>query len=276
MSSTRYRPTSPEPPEGHEPGERASEPDVERSAARRAWARLFLIARPRATRANVFALLLALGLGFAIATQVRQTQEQGLEELRQDELVRILDDVSQNGSRLEDEIAELERTRDGLIEGGGSQEAIDAAQERIDTLGILAGTEPATGPGIRLTITDPDQMLDAATLLDTVQELRDAGAEAMQVGDVRIVASTHFTDVGGQVEADGTRLQAPYELLVIGDPRTMSSALEIPGGVAENVRGKGGEARIEELDTVDVTALHTVSAPRYAQPVPEPSDDDSP
>ena len=57
-----------------------------------AWRRVYLMARPRATRANAFALLLACLLGFAIATQVRQTQAQGLEDLRQDELVRILDD----------------------------------------------------------------------------------------------------------------------------------------------------------------------------------------
>ena len=55
-------------------------------ASTSAWRRVYLMARPRATRANAFALLLACLLGFAIATQVRQTQSQGLEDLRQDEL----------------------------------------------------------------------------------------------------------------------------------------------------------------------------------------------
>lgn len=239
------------------------------------WATLYRMARPRPTRANFFALLLALLLGLAIATQVRQTQAQGLEDLREDELVRILDDVSQNGARLEGEITELERTRDGLVEGGDSKEAIAAAQQRVDTLGILAGTSAATGPGIRLTITDPDRTVDAATLLDTVQELRDAGAEAMQIGDVRIVASTSFTDTEGGVSVDGTTVSAPFELVVIGDPRTMASAMEIPGGVAETVRGKGGTAKVDEYTSITVEALHTVSSPRYAQPVQEPAPEGS-
>ena len=62
-------------------------------------------------------------------------------------------------------------------------------------LGILAGTVAAEGPGIVVTIDGVD---DAALLLDTVQELRDAGAEAIQLGDVRVVASTYFTQAPGR------------------------------------------------------------------------------
>ena len=238
------------------------------------WRRVYLMARPRVTRANAFALLLAALLGFAIATQVRQTQSQGLEDLRQDELVRILDDVTQNGARLDDEITELQSTKDGLANSDASSpEAIAAAQERADTLGILAGTKRATGPGIRLRISDSGGQVGAPALLDAVQELRDAGAEAMQIGSVRVVASTWFRDAdGGAIEVDGTRLSAPYEIIVIGDPQTMSSAMEIPGGVSESVRSKGGKVEITEFASINVEALHTDSSPRYARPVPEPTD----
>lgn len=251
----------------------ASSHDSTGSSTRASWRRIYLMARPRLTRANVFALLLATLLGFALATQVRQTQAQGLEDLRQDELVRILDDVTQNGNRLDDEIAELEETRDRLaISGGNSPEAIAAAQERADTLGILAGTERATGPGITLLIEDQGGEVDAATLLDTVQELRDSGAEAMQVGDVRIIASTWFRDSEEGIVVDGRTLEPPYTFIVIGDPQTMSTAMDIPGGVSESVRSKGGEVTVHEFSSINVEALHTNSSPRYAQPHPEPTD----
>ncbi|MGO1167238.1 MAG: DUF881 domain-containing protein [Janibacter sp.] len=253
--------------------ETGPDPDADTTSGTSSWRRLYLLARPRLTRANAFALLLACLLGFAIATQVRQTQAQGLEDLRQDELVRILDDVTQNGNRLDDEIAELRTTRDGLTSSeDNSPEAIAAARERADTLGILSGAEKATGPGITLTITDEDGAVDAATLLDTVQELRDAGAEAMQVGSVRIVASTWFSDGDDGVTADGHDLKSPYRFTVIGDPQTMSTAMEIPGGVSESVRSKGGTVAIREFDSINVEALHSNSSPRYAQPDPEPTD----
>lgn len=237
------------------------------------WRRIYLMARPRVTRANVFALLLASLLGFALATQVRQTQSQGLEDLRQDELVRILDDVTQNSNRLDDEIVELEETKNRLADSeGNSPEAIAAAKERADTLGILAGTVPATGPGITLQIEDQGGEVDAATLLDAVQELRDAGAEAMQVGDTRIIASTWFRDSEEGIVVDGQTLTAPYTFIVIGDPQTMSSAMEIPGGVSESVRSKGGEVTVHDFSSINVEALHSNSSPRYAQPHPEPTD----
>nr|WP_257910946.1 hypothetical protein [Janibacter limosus] len=48
--------------------------------------------------------------------------------------------------------------------------------------------------------------------------------------------------------------------------------MEIPGGVSESVRSKGGKVEITEFASINVEALHTDSSPRYARPVPEPTD----
>ena len=88
-----------------------------------------------------------------------------------------------------------------------------------------------------------------AQLLDAMEELRNAGAEAMQVegagesgttAAVRVVASTSFVDDKDGVAVDGTRLSSPYRFVVIGDPATRAGALAIPGGVADSVRRQGG------------------------------------
>ena len=245
----------------------ATPPD-EAAAARPSWSSMFRLARPRATRANFFAAALALVLGFALATQVQQTQQQGLEQLREEELVRILDDVSQDAARLGNDVRALEATRDRLLSGADtSAEALRAAQERLDTLGILAGTTPAKGPGIELTITDPEKKVTSALLLDALQELRDAGAEAVQIGDVRVVASTYFTDGPGGIEVSGKRVDSPYVIRAIGDSATMASAMDIPGGVNERaVRRLGAVSTVEQRDTVDITALHSLEQPQYARP----------
>ena len=236
------------------------------------WGTLLRMARPRATRANAFAALLAVVLGFAIATQVQQTNQSGLEQLREDELVRILDDVSQEQDRLASDSRDLEVSRDKLISGvDSSSEALKSAQERLDTLGILTGTSPATGPGIVITINDGDHKITAARLLDALQELRDAGAEAVQINDVRVVADTWFADVDGAIEVRGERVSQPYVIKAIGDSATMASAMEIPGGVSETVRGDGATASVRRSEDVAITALHSLSEPRYARPVPAPS-----
>lgn len=241
-------------------------------SGRSSWRTLARMARPRATKANAFAALLALALGFALVTQVQQTQQQGLENLREDELVRILDDVTQDNARLLTEIRQLEGTRDRLLSGqGSSAEALAAAQERLNTLGVLAGTVPATGPGITLTIHDPGHKVTAPLLLDALEELRDAGAEAVQIGGLRVVASTYFTDVDGGIEVSGHRLSQPYTVLAIGDSATMAAAMDIPGGVTESVRRVGATSTTTQHRSVSITALHTVVTPRYAHPVPSPN-----
>jgi uncharacterized protein YlxW (UPF0749 family) len=231
--------------------------------------RLMLMARPRATKANLLAALLALLLGFAVATQVHQNQSQGLETLRQSDLVDLLDSATLEATRLDQNARELQVTRDELVSGSTTgAEAVKAAQERLDALGILAGTVRAHGPGIRMTITDPDAKITYPLLLDAIQELRDAGAEAIQVNNARIVASSNFGPTASGIEIDGLSINQPYTITAIGDPATMSSAMEIPGGLSENVRQLGAAIKIAQLNDVTVGALHTLRAPRYARPVP--------
>ena len=240
--------------------------------SQRAWRRLVRAGRPRATKANVLATLLAIGLGFAIAAQVRQTSIEGLEDLREDELIRILDTVDQDGSRLAEEIQTLRFSRDRLQSDTTSlSEARTAAQQRLDSLAILTGTAPARGPGIVLTIRDPEFGVTAPMLLDTLQELRDAGAEAVEINDVRIVANTYFTDGEGGISISGKEVSAPYVITAIGDGSTLASAMEIPGGVTNTVRSVGGEAGVETKDEVTVSALQSVSEPQYARPIPSPT-----
>ena len=230
------------------------------------------MARPRATKANAFAALLAILLGFAVATQVRQNQVVGLASLRQSELVTILDNASGLSSRLDQNARDLQATRDELVSGSTSgAAALKAAQQRLDALRVLAGTTSAHGPGIQMTIVDPQAKVTPALLLDAIEELRDAGAEAIQVDDVRVVASSHFGLAGSGVEVDGTNVTAPYVIQAIGNAQTLSSAMEIPGGLSENVRQLGASISIHQATDLTVGALHTLREPRYARPVASPA-----
>ena len=236
------------------------------------WQRLALMARPRATKANAVAALLAIILGFAVATQVRQNEVLGLASLRQSELVTILDNATLLSARLDQNARDLQATRDELIGGSTSgAAALTAAQERLDALRVLAGTAQAHGPGIRMTISDPDAKVTPPLLLDAIEELRDAGAEAIQVGNVRVVASSSFGQTGSGLEIDGTSVTEPYVVLAIGDPQTLSSAMEIPGGLSENVRSEGASITVNQAAELTVGALHTLRVPRYARPVPSPA-----
>lgn len=249
--------------EVREPGPR--QPAVE---GRGAWRRLVRMGRPRATRGNVLGALLALLLGVGIAAQVQLTNQRGLDELSQTDLVRVLDDISLRSSRLDQQVRELEATRDRLENGTGTAgEALDQAQRRVDTLGILAGTLAAKGPGITMRVSDPTNALNGPIVLDIVQELRDAGAESIDVGGVRVVASSFVSDRNGSIFVDGKQVSRPLLIKAIGDSKTLSSAMTIPGGIVESVRQKGAEASVSESGDIEITSLHQPTPMTHAKPV---------
>lgn len=219
-------------------------------------------------RAGLLIGVLCLVLGFALAVQVRTTSDaSGLSAARPEDLVRILDDLSAREDRLRQDIAGQEDLRDRLASGDDqAATALDEARQREQQLAILAGTVAAEGPGIELTVSDPGAEVGPEVVLDAIQELRAAGAEALQVGNVRIGVSSAVTGQPGELVIDGIALTAPYTVLAIGDPQTLQTALTIPGGVVNTVSRAGGEAVIEEQDSVRVSALRPVDDPEYARP----------
>lgn len=249
--------------------ETVAETDAETAAATPARS----TPRRRFTAAGAtIGLLLGL-LGFALVVQLRSnTSDPELAAARPEDLVRILSDLEAREERLRTEINELEASQRDLASGAsGRQAALEEARRRADELGVLAGTLPAEGSGLVVRFAPGGKPIQAEAILDAVQELRGAGAEAMQIAGasgspVRIVASTAFVDVDGGLLVEGQQLTAPYRITVIGDPQTMRTALNIPGGVVESVSQDGGTVIVDEPGTVEVDALHQQQPLRYAQP----------
>ncbi|MFF5181552.1 DUF881 domain-containing protein [Micromonospora sp. NPDC000316] len=226
------------------------------------------------TAGVMIATLLAL-LGFTLVVQLKTTStDPTLGATRQEDLVRILSDLDARENRLQQDIRALEDSQRQLASGEqGRQAALDEATRRADELGILAGTLPAVGPGLTVQFTGGVKPISANRVLDAVQELRGAGAEAMQIsgGDrvtVRVIASTYFLDgENGSLVVEGRRLAAPFTITVIGDPATMRTALNIPGGVVASVRGDGGNVTFGEREVAEVSALHLPIELEHARPV---------
>ena len=105
------------------------------------------------------------------------------------------------------------------------------------------------------------------TILDVIQELRAAGAEAMEFNDkVRVIAQTSVEDTGAGIAVDGQVLDAPYVIDVIGEPTTLAGSLDFATGPVDRVRDEGGTIKFEEPDEVRIDSVVKGSPPRYAEP----------
>ncbi|WP_240757803.1 DUF881 domain-containing protein [Nakamurella flava] len=224
--------------------------------------------RPAGPGIKVVVAVLCALLGFALVLQVRRTASgDTLATARPDDLVQILDGLQRREDELNGEIGDLRDTLTRLRSSGASSaEALSEAQRQAAALGILTGTVPAAGPGVRIVIDDPNGTVPPEVLLDAIQELRNAGGEAFQVGSVRIGVNSAFTGGRGAITLDGIALQSPYTVLAIGDPPTLTAALSIAGGVLDTVRRAGGTMEVTQSDDVRIDAVRAVLTPQYAQP----------
>ena len=117
-----------------------------------------------------------------------------------------------------------------------------------------------------MSILDPQGQLKSATLLNALEELRAAGAEVIQIDDVRVVVSSAFVETGdGGIVLDGHRLSPPYTFKVIGDPNTLAPAMQIPGGVVASVKSVPGASATITPGQVQVDAVAALPSPDYAK-----------
>lgn len=211
---------------------------------------------PQRSGTQVVITILFVALGFTLTAAVSGSANDSiLANARQSDLVSLLDDLAQREARLEAENSRLEAARETLL-GGDEYSALNEAKRRADALGVLAGSETIVGSGVNIDITGN---LTAGTLIDAIQELRDAGATAIQISDrslaVRLVVSSWFADSDSGVTVSGTALQVPITISVIGDATVLGPAMEIPGGLVDTVGSGGGIVTITESDNVDISAI---------------------
>jgi uncharacterized protein YlxW (UPF0749 family) len=216
-------------------------------------------------------VLLVTGLvGFLLVSQMRGTERfrQRLQAESEPDLTRILASLSTEADNLRDEISSLDLQL-LTLQNSTQREAtaVGAAQEQMRSLQVLAGTVAVTGPGISLVIQDPRSSVAYDTLIDIVQELRDAGAEAVAVNDQRVGVASSFSERDGRVALDGTVLVAPYRVTAIGSASTLDGGLKIPGGAVDALEALRGVSTTVDRDaSLQIPALAKAPSFRVARP----------
>lgn len=211
-----------------------------------------------------YLVVLTIFLGLLITWSIRQNdQPEVLASAREDELVLILDDLVKQTDSLEQELVKQRQVLESL-QSGSSEQAREAAQRRLDQLIVLSGSAPVSGPGLQIRITGDLYSVSAFTLLDAVQELRDAGAVAIEINGNRVVSNTYFLDAPDGIKISQKTIRSPYVVNVIGDPATLETALKIPGGIVETIQTADGVVVINKSTNIDIDSVVTLEVPEYA------------
>lgn len=206
---------------------------------------------------------LAAGLllvGFLLVAQMRgqATFSGSLERQSDQNLAIIIEQLTAENNVLRSEVARLQMR---LLEAGQATEdsarLLNEATKELNAVSVVAGLEAASGPGVVVTITDPERVLLPQDFVRLVHELRGGGAEAIAVNGVRVSATSGFSGGGGRIVLDGTTLARGYEVIALGEPGNLTQSLELPGGLKSTLATFPGV-------TVDLAKSDDLSVPAAA------------
>jgi uncharacterized protein YlxW (UPF0749 family) len=172
---------------------------------------------------------LCLVLGLLLVVQLR-SQRDVRQAAGNAEWEFVVADLIESNARLRDEIGTLQLQLAELqdLDRGGA--VLESLVDEVNHLRVANGLAKVSGPGVELEIVGPVSVLD---LHDLINELRNAGAEALALNGQRIVASSAISTDGVHVTVDGLPVPAPYRLEAIGEAHTLEVALNRPGGLVE-------------------------------------------
>lgn len=220
------------------------------------------------TRASQISItLVAFLLGFLVMAQFTTQQRLNLERTAASgaDGALLISNLVEGNARLREEVAELS-VQMASYRGATNQARVQAMLDELERLEMLNGGVQVVGPGVQVTLDGPVAVLD---LHDLLNELRNAGAEALALDDQRIVVSSVIAPmVDGSIAVDNVVVRRPYVFTAIGDPATLEAALMRPGSllaVFSNSR-EGLRVNVQRRDQLAAPAHAAASTFQYAVP----------
>jgi len=211
----------------------------------------------------VTAFCLALGLLLAIQLRTARLARQTAPD---EEWEIVVADLIDSNARLREQVESLQAQLAEFQDPEKGGVVLQSLVDEINYLRIVNGLVEVSGPGIVVTIEGPISVLD---LHDLINELRNAGAEALTLNDERLVAWSAISTDGQSATVDGYPVQAPYRLQAIGDAHTLEVALGRPGGIVELLQQANRELSIV-VEPVEKLTLPVYDRPfqfAYTRPV---------
>lgn len=206
-------------------------------------------------------------LGLLVIVQLRaQTVGSPFAQLSSQDLTVLVANLNGRNDQLRREVATLERGLDTLTTDEARGEiSIDDLRAELARVRAYAGSDPVVGSGVAVTINGP---IDAAGLEDLLNELRNAGAEAIAVAGVRAVPGLAVVGLAGGVTLDGIPLRDPIDLVAIGAPDKLTGSLTRSGGVIAQLAATQPDVivTVTPMDRLELPASSRDLLPDHGQP----------
>ena len=232
----------------------------------------------------VLSIIIALICVVLIATilvqfkTVEETDITAIETMREAELRTSL---SEWKSKYNEASEQLEETNNRISEyeqkANDEQETKNLVESELKQTNMILGKTNVKGPGVIVTLSDSkkdaNSVLNPSTLLvhdvdilGVVNELKNAGAEAISINDQRIVPTTSISCGGNIIDINGEKVGTPFVIKAIGLPEQLAG-LSRPGGYLEILKGASVGVELKKSNNITISKYTGVINYQYAQTV---------
>jgi len=219
----------------------------------------------RASQLTIAAVAFVLGL--LVVLQLRaQASDSALAQLSAQDLTVLVANLNARNDQLRREGSTLERELNTLTSNQARGDAsVDEITDDLERVRAYAGLEPVAGPGVTIAVEGP---IDGPGVEELINELRNAGAEAIAVGDVRMVPGVVVSGTAGAIAVGDTALAPGFELTAIGAPDKLTGSLTRSGGVIAQFAVTQPEivVTVTPIDRVELPATERTLIPAHGRP----------
>lgn len=233
------------------------------------------------TKVSIVLGIMCVALTFGMFLQIRTVESTNVkvgqtyeENNLRAEVLKYKEKYDNIYKNLEQEEKKLEEERKKATQNNSELEEKEA---KINSANKLIGLAEVKGPGVIVTLQDSkkssekvlnlnDIIVHDVDVLSVINELKNAGAEAISINDQRIVSTTAISCDGNVISINNEKIGSPFVIKAIGLPESLA-ALERPGGYLEKLRKYDIGASLEKSNDITIPKYTGKLEMKYGQTV---------
>lgn len=237
--------------------------------------------RTQAIILGIMCLILTIGICVQIKTVnyngTTTSSNQKLNNLKS-QVLKMKEKYDEAYSRLENVQSELEKTRKNIT---NDNEYLKSLEEQIKKYNVLLGATEVTGPGVTITLTDTDPkdpirfftdnralVIHNTDILEVVNELKNAGAEAIDVNGQRIVETTAISCDGNVTAINGEKVSSTFVINAIGLPERLATLKRVGSYLETELEKKAHiKTTLDKKDKITISKYINGSKFKYAKTI---------
>ena len=223
--------------------------------------------------------VMCFALTLGICVQMRTVKNSNLIVSQNYEENNLRAEVLKSKEKYENKYKELEKAEQELEEirekVAKNNAGLEETENKIKEANKINGLTEVTGSGVIIKLNDgkgsimttlnpSDLIVHDLDVLSVINELKNAGAEAISINDQRVVSTTGISCGGNIIDINGERVGAPFIIKAIGLPEYLAG-LERVGGCLEILKSYGVEAKLEKSNNVTIPKYTGVFNFKYMQ-----------